>query len=139
MVTLRKSTTSLVIGVLALAALGCASAGTTKTLGPNDMSTLAGKWVGTLTPPSGKPIPGTVEFSPNGDYVVRSGAFSGQGKAQVKDGGLHLVSTSTTGGLTTGQRTSAATLSQRADGMLVLRGSGHSDAGPFDYEVVRQK
>jgi hypothetical protein len=30
-------------------------------------------------------------------------------------------------------------LSEREDGMLVLRGHGHSNAGPFDFEVTRQK
>jgi hypothetical protein len=108
-------------------------------IGPNDLSSLAGRWVGTVTPPSGRAIPGTMDLSPNGDYVTRAGAFSAQGKSQVKDGALQLVSTSTTGGLSTDQRTSTATLSQRSDGSLVLNGRGHSDAGPFDFEVVRQK
>ena len=140
MVNFRRSTrTSCLIAVVALLALGCASAGTSKALGPNDLPTLAGRWVGTITPPSGKPVPGTLDVSPNGDYVTRAGAFSAQGKAQIRDGALQMVSTSTTGGLSTSPRTSAATLSERPDGTLVLRGSGHSDAGPFDFEVVRQK
>jgi hypothetical protein len=140
MTTNRSLWIFLFLGMLALSALGCATGGgTAKAIGPNDLPTLAGKWVGSVTPPSGRPIPGTMDLSPAGDYVVRTGAFSAQGKAQAKDGGLQLVSTFTTGGLSTGQRTSTATLSERSDGSLVLRGNGHSDAGPFDFEVVRQK
>jgi hypothetical protein len=78
-------------------------------------------------------------LSPNGDYVARLGAFVIQGKAEIKDGALMLTSTSTSGGLTTGQRTSTATLSERPDGMLVLSGFGHSDSGPFNFEVTRKK
>ncbi|MGH7388090.1 MAG: hypothetical protein ACREM3_01340 [Candidatus Rokuibacteriota bacterium] len=131
--------TSLLIAVFTVSALGCASSGTSKAIGPSDLSSLAGKWTGTLVLPSGRSAPGTFELSPNGDYLTQASGFTARGKAQVKDGNLALVSTSTTGGLATGQRTSAASLSERADGMLVLTGSGHSDSGPFSFDVSRKK
>ena len=131
----------LLIGVFAVTALGCASTGVSKSIGPNDLPSLAGKWVGTLTLPSGRSEQGTVEMSPNGEYAVQATGFSAAGKAQVKDGNLTLVSTVTSGagGSVTGVRSSVAFLSERADGTLVLRGSGNSATGPFNFEVVRQK
>jgi hypothetical protein len=95
--------------------------------------------VGNVVPPGAKAQPGTLELAPDGSYVARAGAFSAQGTAQVKDGNLVLTSTSTTGGMATGQRTSTASLAQRPDGTLVLTGRGHSDTGPFDFTVTRPK
>jgi hypothetical protein len=127
------------IVVFTAVAIGCASTGTQKALAPSDMPALAGTWNGMLTPPSGLNTPGTLTISPDGEYVARAGAFAAQGKAQVKDGALTLTSSSTSGGLATSQRTSTAKLSERPNGVLVLTGSGHSDAGPFNFEVTRQK
>ena len=131
----------LLIGVFVAAALGCASTGKSKAIGPNDLSSLAGKWNGTLTLPSGRSEQGTLELSPNGNYTVQATGFTAAGQAQVKDGNLTLVPTATSGGggAVTGARSSVASLSERPDGTLVLRGSGNSGTGPFNFEVVRQK
>lgn len=131
----------LLIGVFTVSALGCASAGVSKAIGPNDLPSLAGKWVGTVMLPSGRSEQGTMDMSANGDYAVQAGGFNATGKAQVKDGSLTLVPTTTSGGggAMTGPRSSVASLSGRPDGALVLAGSGHSAAGPFNFEVVRQK
>ena len=138
-----KNGVGLLIVMFTAVAIGCASTGTPKTIAAGDLPSLAGTWDGTLIPPSGgmgsTPTTGTLTLSANGDYAARAGAFAAQGKAQVKDGGLQLTSTSTTGGLATGQRTSTAALSERPDGTLVLTGFGHSDAGPFNFEVTRRK
>src|SRR5262245_26159208 len=108
---------ALLILTLAAVTFGCASAGTSRAIGPGDLPSLAGTWSGTITPPStgggAMNSQGTLTLSPNGDYVARAGAFTAQGKAQVKDGALVMTSTSTTGGLSTGTRTSTATLSDR--------------------------
>jgi hypothetical protein len=132
---------SLLVAVVAVSALGCATgdAGMAKAIGPNDLPSLAGKWVGNVILPSGRAEQGTLELLPNGDYVARAGALSAQGKAQVKEGGLSMTSTSTTGGLSTAQRTSFASVTQRSDGSLVLRGNGHSDQGVFSFDVSRAK
>jgi len=133
----------LLIMMLTAAVIGCASTDTSRGLAPGDLAALAGTWNGTITPPSGgggiANTEGTLTLSPNGDYVARLGAFVTQGQAEIKDGALMLTSTSTSGGLTTSQRTSTATLSERPDGMLVLSGFGHSDSGPFNFEVTRKK
>lgn len=123
------------------AAVGCATTGTRKVIGPGDLPSLSGTWTGTITLPSGRTEQGALVLAPSGDYTVRAGSFSAQGKAEVKDGALALVATSTTGGggAVTGPRSSVATVMERPDGTLALRGSGHSSAGPFDYDVVRRK
>jgi hypothetical protein len=124
-----------------MSALGCASTATSKRIGPDDLPSLAGTWVGTLTLPSGRSDYATMTLSGTGDYVVQAAALSAQGKAQIKDGALVLVPTATSGGggAVTGPRSSVASLAERPGGALVLRGSGHSATGPFDFEVVRQK
>jgi hypothetical protein len=55
-------------------------------IAPQDLPSLAGKWVGMVTLPSGKTTPGTMEMSPNSDYVARAEAFSAQGKANSDAG-----------------------------------------------------
>ena len=130
---------SVLIGVVTLSALGCSTSQQSKAIAPTELASLAGKWIGTVTLPSGRYVPGTFELSPTGDYSTEASGFSAQGKAQVKDGNLALVSTSTTGGMATGQRTSLASLYERPDGMLVLRGNGNSDRDPFSFEVSRKK
>jgi hypothetical protein len=131
---------SLLIALFTVAGLGCASSSTSRmAVAAKDVASLAGMWAGSITPPSGKPIHGTLEISPTGDYLARAGSFSAQGKAQVKDGTVMFTSTSTAGGIAMSQRTSTANLSQRTDGTFVLTGSGHADAGPFDFQVARQQ
>jgi hypothetical protein len=132
---------SLLNAVLVVLALGCASSGGRKAIGPNDLPSLAGKWAGTIVLPSGNTRRGTLDLSPTGDYVVQTAGFGAAGKAEVKDGQLVLVPTATSGGggSMTGPRSSTASLSQRPDGALVLTGSGRSAAGPFGFDVVRQK
>jgi hypothetical protein len=137
--TRRGALVSVVIAVFTIAALGCASSGVPKYIGPNELPSLAGTWVGWVTLPSGRAFEATCNLSGNGDYVVRGGGFSATGKGVVKDGNLYLTSTSMTGGIATGERTSTASLSQREDGSMVLNGFGHADAGPFNFLLVRQK
>jgi hypothetical protein len=132
---------SLLIAIFTVSSLGCASSGTSKAMGPNDMPTVAGKWVGNVTLPGGNSTPGTLDISPMGDYVVQAGGFGARGKASIKDGDLVFVPTSSSGALGTrmGSRSSTATVSERPDGTLVLTGFGHSDAGPFNFMATRQK
>jgi len=130
---------SLCLALAAAVALGCATSGQSKAIAPTELPGLAGKWTGTVVLPSGRSVPGTFELAPTGNYSTQAGGFSAAGKAQIKDGNLALTSTATSGGVATGQRTSIASLYERPDGMLLLRGNGHSDAGPFSFEVTRKK
>jgi hypothetical protein len=142
MMLVRRFGWTSLIALLVTSVLGCASSGTTKAIGPQDLPSLAGKWAGTMNlPGGGASVPGTLELSPDGTYNAQAGAFIAQGKAQVKDGSLMLVPTMTTGvgpGVR-GPRSSSAALSERPDGTQVLTGYGHSDAGPFDFQVTRRR
>ena len=128
-------------GAMALFVVGCASSGVSRTVGPNDLPSLAGKWSGNISLPGGQTSYGTMDMSPNGDYVVQASGFSAQGKAQVKDGGLVLTPSASSGSIAAraGDRTSTAALSERSDGALVLKGFGQSSAGPFNFEVSKPK
>ena len=139
MVTKRSPWVFVMIAAFSMIAFGCASSGAAKPIAASDLSSLSGKWIGWVNLPTGGSVPGTWELSPSGDYTTRAGAFSATGKAQVKGGALELTSTGGSGPLGAGQRSATAMLSEREDGMLVLRGHGHSNAGPFDFEVTRQK
>jgi hypothetical protein len=133
---------ALAIALVVATTLGCASAtgGSASPVAARDVASLAGKWNGWVRLPTGGSVPGTLEMSPGGDYVVRAGAFSTQGQAQVKDGGVSMVSTGGTGRLAATDRTSAATLAERSDGTRVLRGSGRDEVnGPFDFEFTKPK
>jgi hypothetical protein len=94
----RGGWSSLLMGVVVLSALGCATSGTRKEITVSDMSSLAGTWNGTLTTPDGKSGGGSIVLSPSGDYTVSALGFTAQGKAQPKDGNLALIATATSGG-----------------------------------------
>jgi hypothetical protein len=128
----------LMIALVTVAAAGCATA-PTKAVAVKDLSSLAGTWNGWVKGPAGGSVPATFELAPSGEYVTRAGAFSSQGKAQVKEGAVVLMSTGGSGSLGTTDRTSMASVGQRSDGVLVMKGSGRGDSGPFDFEFTRSK
>jgi hypothetical protein len=141
MVSVKRSAGMVLVVAMTLAGFGCASSGSAKPIGPNDLPSLAGKWSGNMSLPTGQNAFGTLDFAPNGDYVVQASGFNAQGKATVKDGTLVLVPTSSSGPLDARMagRTSTASLTQLSDGALKLTGFGHSSAGPFDFELTRGK
>ena len=140
MVTTRRSAyVMLTIALLAVTVSGCASSGTTKPVAVKDLSSLAGKWNGSIKTTGSGSRPATFELTPGGDYVTRTEGFNTQGKAQIKDGALVLTGTGGTGRLGVSGRTSTASIVERSGGILVLTGSGHDDIGPFDFEFTKQK
>ena len=138
-ITRRFVWTSLLIAAITASSLGCATSASSKSIAPGDLASLAGRWAGSVFLPSGHNVNGTFELTPNGEYTAQAGGFMARGKAEVRDGALVLTSTSTTGGLSTGQRTSTASLYETPEGTQILRGNGHSDAGPFSFDVSRKK
>jgi hypothetical protein len=130
--------TSLLIAVVVVAASGCATAGVPKPI--TSMQSIAGTWIGPASLPGGVNVPSArVTIAPDGTYSAIAGAFSAQGKAEIKDGALTMVPTSSTGGLAmvAGNRSSSASLTDRG-GSMVLTGYGHSDKGPFYFELTKQ-
>lgn len=132
----------LLVGLLALAAWGCASSTESMTsTAPMDLPTLAGTWQGTARGPQGLSQPVTLVIASGGTYSITGGVYTGTGTAQVSNGKLVLTSTSTTGGQA-GSRVSTATLSEQrhpSQVVQVLTGSGASTSGPYEFEVSRPK
>lgn len=127
-----------VIGVLSLAAAGCASSGWPKFIGHDELKSVAGTWQGGLIGQTGGLLPMGVTVNADGTYVTKAEAYSSQGTASVRDGTL-LLQPAGTSGSQAPERTATATLSQRDDGVLVLTGSGRSEAGPFSFVVTKMK
>ena len=142
MTTRRHTWRLLLIGVLVVAAGGCASSTESMTsAAPIDLPSLAGTWQGTASGPQGLSQPITMKIGADGTYSVDGGVYTAQGTAQVKDGKLALTTTSTTGGQTAG-RVATAVLSEKrqpSQVIQVLTGSGASSSGPYSFEVSRPK
>jgi hypothetical protein len=140
MVTTRRSASmGLTIALIALTVVGCASTGATTPVAVKDVSVLQGKWTGWIRTTGSGTKPATFEVAPSGDYITRTEGFSSQGKAEVKDGSVLLVRTSGSGRLGVSESVSRASLAERANGILVLRGSSRDDIGPFEFEFVKPK
>jgi hypothetical protein len=132
----------LLVGLFAVFALGCVSTSESmKSVGPSDVTSLAGTWQGTASGAQGLAQPVTIMFEADGAYTMTAGVYSSQGIAQVKDSKLMLTSRSTTGGQAP-DRVTTAVLFERTEPsqvVQVLKGSGASTAGPYSFEVSGPK
>ena len=131
---------ALALAIFTISALGCASSDT-KPVATRDLSSIAGRWVGSVTLPGGTTTQGTLDVGTNGDYVLQAGAFAARGTASLKDGDVVFRPSYSSGPSATllANRTSSASISTRPDGTLVMTGFGHSDGGPFNFMATRQK
>jgi hypothetical protein len=127
-----------VLAVVGLAAIGCASSGWPKFVGQDELKNLAGTWQGGLIGQTGGLLPMLVTLTTDGTYVITAETYSSRGTASVREGQLVLYAAAPGGGQSP-EQSSAATLSQRDDGVLVLTGSGRNQAGPFAFVITRQK
>ena len=132
----------LLVGLFAGLALGCVSTSESmKSVGPADLTSLAGTWQGTASSAQGLSQPVTIMLGVDGAYTMTAGVYTSQGTAQVTDSKLTLTSRSTTGGQAP-DRVTTAVLSERTEPsqvVQVLKGSGASAAGPYSFEVSRPK
>jgi hypothetical protein len=132
------------LGVLVVAAMvvaGCAGGGVGGRIvpvEPGDLPKLAGTWQGTMIFPSGVGYPATLIVRPNGTYTTEAGAFTSQGKAQLKNGRLDFVTSYTSGGLAVDNRTGSASLVDKGDAWG-LTGSGWADAGLYNFDFSKPK
>jgi hypothetical protein len=126
-----------VLAAVLILATGCASSGWPKFIGPDHLKTLVGTWQGGLAGQTAGLLPMGVTVNPDGSYVVTAEAYSSRGLARVSDG--RLVFQPDGAGGTASPEPTAATLSQRDDGTLVLTGSGRSAPGPFSFVVTKTK
>jgi hypothetical protein len=130
----------LAFALLGVAMSGCASTadvGTPMAVGPDDVRKLAGPWQGYVSGTSGGGHPATLTIKPDGTYDIRGGAFSASGVMQAQDGRL-IVTNTATSGIPPEKRVSEAVVTAR-EGRWVITGHGHSDRGPFSYELIRAK
>ena len=136
------------VASVAWAMAGCGSTtlsspGTTTTVYASDLKTLAGTWQGTGKGATGDTIAATLRLAPDGTYSIQAGPWSGQGKAEVRDGALVFVATG--GG--TGRGEGAAAVGERTGSAVVmdeganwaLVGSGRSGSGPYNFAFRKAK
>ena len=124
----------LVAGLVA----GCASSGTVKKLTPADASLLAGIWQGYVYPAQGNGYSATLTVSPDGSYNLLAGAFSSQGKAEIRNGDVHFASGSATGPVP-GDRSGDATLMDQGSNWGLVGNGYASIGGPFDFNFTKAK
>lgn len=104
-----------------------------------DVQSLAGKWVGWLTPTSGGNIPVTVQVAPDGSYTSTIGSTIGKGMIQMDAGKLMAE-----GQLITGSRTAEAGVGRsqlnlvNKDGKQMMTGRGRDNQGPFEFQLTKQ-
>ena len=103
-----------------------------------DVKSLAGKWKGWGTPPSGSPFPVEVTIRPDGSYVSLMGASSGTGTIKM-EGGKFMTEGHLSGpaGVAAGTGKSQLTVASKG-GKQVISGAGRNDAGPFNYELTKE-
>jgi hypothetical protein len=104
-----------------------------------DVKSLAGKWVGWLTPTSGGNVPLQVQVAPDGSYTSTIGATIGKGTIQVEGGKLMAE-----GQLVTGSRTAEAGVGRaqlslsNKDGRQMITGTGRDEQGPYNFQLTKQ-
>lgn len=127
------------IGLVVSAFVGCATGGasTPRAVDAADVPRLAGGWQGYAASASGQQHTALITINRDGTYYGQFGAFTTSGTVQARDGRLVITATATSG-IPADKRVSEAVLTERAD-RWVITGYGHTDGGPFSYEVSRQK
>jgi hypothetical protein len=130
----RIAVAMLVAGLVA----GCAS-GTVKKVTPADASLLTGTWAGNMYSGQAPATTATLTVRPDGTYTTQAGAFSSTGKAEIKDGYVHFMSTSGTGGLAAGDRAGSATLMDRGSSWGLVGNGYGSTGGPYNFDFSKAK
>jgi hypothetical protein len=105
---------------------------------PRDISSLAGKWVGWVTPTSGSQFPVEIQVQPDGSYTSMMGSRMGQGTIK-SDGGKLMAEGHITGAgsAAAGAGRSELTLATK-DGKHVISGAGRDDQGPYNFILTKQ-
>ena len=139
---MAKKTSSRGIAVVVLVAglvAGCAASGTVKKLTPADASLLSGTWSGWIYSGQAPDTTATLIVRPDGTYTTEAGAFSSTGKAEIKDGYVHFMSTSGTGGLAAGDRAGSATLMDQGNNWGLVGNGYGSISGPYNFNFTKAK
>lgn len=137
----RPTLRFLMVAMVALTIAGCAGGGLggrVVPVEPGDMAKLVGTWQGTMIFPSGASWPATLKVYPNGTYATEAGAFTSEGKAQLKNGKLDFVTSYTSGGLAVENRTGSASLVDQGTSWGLV-GSRWADAGLYNFDFSKPK
>ena len=127
-----------VISLLALMVVACAAAGVgaQQAMPSQDVKSLAGKWVGRMTP-SNQVM--EVQIQPDGSYTSLRGTTTGQGTIKVDGGKLmadgHLITGPNV--TTAGPEKAELTVSSKA-GKQVISGTGRDNEGPYSFQLTKQ-
>jgi hypothetical protein len=124
------------VGLVLAACATAGTRGTIKAVTSADVPALAGVWQGTVVGVSGRGVPATLTVNADSTYILRGGAFTAQGRAEVNEGRLDFVSTATSGVGSTGDRIGTAVVVDRGDTWAVV-GWGRSPAGPYNFEFSK--
>jgi hypothetical protein len=128
-----------VISLLALMVVACAAAGVwaQQALPSQDVKSLAGKWVGRMTP-SNQVL--EVQIQPDGSYTSIRGTTTGQGTIKMVGGRLMADGNLITGPnvTTAGPENTELTLSSKA-GKQMISGTGRDNAGPYAFQLTKQQ
>ncbi|HEY7203893.1 MAG TPA: hypothetical protein VIA61_06330 [Methylomirabilota bacterium] len=138
---MTKRTKSIGVAVVVLVAglvAGCAS-GTVKKVTPADASLLTGTWSGNMYSGQAPSTTATLTVRPDGTYTTQAGAFSSSGKAEIKDGYVHFMSTGGTGGLAANDRAGSATLMDRGSSWGLVGNGYGSTGGPYNFDFSKAK
>jgi hypothetical protein len=134
--TLTVRTT--VVSVLALMVVACAAAGAwaQQAMPSQDVRSLAGKWVGRMTP-SNQVL--EVQIQPDGSYTSVRGTTTGEGTIKMEGGRLMADGRLVTGPnvTTAGPEKSELTLSSKG-GKQVISGTGRDNEGPYSFQLTKQ-
>ena len=128
----------LMIAVVGLAAMGCASSGWPKFAAQDELNNLVGTWRGGLIGQTGGLLPMQMTVAADGTYVITAETYSSRGTTSVREGQL-VMNAPGTGGAQSAEPSSSATLSQRDDGAFVLTGSGRGQSGPYTFVMTKQR
>jgi hypothetical protein len=137
----RPTLRFLMAALAALTIAGCAGGGLggrVVPVEPGDMAKLVGTWQGTMIFPSGASWPATLKVYPNGTYATEAGAFTSEGKAQLKNGKLDFITSYTSGGLAVENRTGSASLVDQGSSWGLV-GSGWAEAGLYNFDFSKPK
>jgi hypothetical protein len=146
MIRRHRTLRPLLVGVLAASVLGCASSSLSlQSLGPGDLTSLAGTWEGTASGLEGLSVVSrrqiTLTISADGAFAASGGAYTTRGTARIKDGGLFLASGFQSPEQAP-QQVATATLSElKEQGQVrqLLWASGFRNATSFSFMVSRPK
>ena len=129
---------AIVVSVLAVMVVAFAAAGVwaQQAMPAQDVKSLAGKWVGRMTP-SNQVL--EIQIQPDGSYTSVRGTTTGQGTITMVGGKLMADGYLVTGPnvTTAGPEKTQLTLSDKG-GKKVISGSGRDNEGPYAFQLTKQ-